>query len=203
MILLTAFEPFGSKGWLKVTNASQAVQACIDRARPGRYGITVLPLGDGCRPALRALLNRQASTGVLAMRESGGIALGHVVLEPFANAIDRPSVWALPGLAAQLASPFAARAEAPGRWAPSGATGCIWTCWTGAGGIAASPPLSSMCQRCWGRRCRSMAGAWAGWPNAMRPRSWRFSARCPRPPHDALVKQPAGAVAPPPSGWHE
>ena len=125
MILLTAFEPFGLKGWATGTNASQVVQSRILGASPGRYGSVVLPLGEACLGRLREALAGQPWTGVLALGESGGITSEHVVLEPFANDIARPAVWKLPVFSGQVASAFATDAKAPKRGG-AGSMGAYW-----------------------------------------------------------------------------
>ena len=93
MILLTAFRPFGPKGWVTGTNASAVVLEGILTDRPDCYGSEILPTDAGCLPALGAALDRAAWTGVLAMGETGAIGSEHVVLEPFANVMARPSIW--------------------------------------------------------------------------------------------------------------
>ncbi|WP_424134837.1 hypothetical protein [Roseomonas chloroacetimidivorans] len=91
MILLTGFAPFGPKGWLAGTNASQEVLNRVLAQRPKRYHGALLQVGDEGLKAFRALLASQRWSGVFAMGE-GGLTSEHVILEPFANAIERPGL---------------------------------------------------------------------------------------------------------------
>ena len=92
MILLTAFAPFGPKGFLSGTNASEIVLHRVMALAPKRYHTAVLAAGKAGLATYRDLLRMGGWTGLLAMGESGNISSSHVVLEPFAN------VRASPGL---------------------------------------------------------------------------------------------------------
>ena len=123
VILLTAFAPFGPKGYVTGTNASQVVLDRVVAKAPGPLRTAILLAGKAGLDAYRGLLQEGGWTGLLAMGETGGIASGHVVLERVANIQNSPGLlppnpWT--GTEPSLFAATAASARQGGRYSIGG-----------------------------------------------------------------------------------
>jgi pyrrolidone-carboxylate peptidase len=92
VILLTAFAPFGPKGLVTGTNASQVVLDRVAAKAPGRFRTAILPARQAGLDSYRGLLQEGGWSGLLSMGETGGIGSGHVVLERVANIQNSPGL---------------------------------------------------------------------------------------------------------------
>ena len=92
MVLLTAFAPFGPKGTITGTNASEVVLDQIMASPPKGLQSAVLTTGEAGLISYRKLLMDGEWTGLLAMGETGGITSDHIVLERFASVVNSPGL---------------------------------------------------------------------------------------------------------------
>ena len=105
-ILITAFSPFGLRGFLTGRNASRQILHLIKDRFADQYEYLVLPVDSACEMLLSDALQSMESVGILSVGELLSLPPANIRVEPAAVLAPGVSVWPRLGRYETMASPW-------------------------------------------------------------------------------------------------